>query len=733
MSTLKELELVQTSPRLLEVLRKQGISQLTEFQKRAAEGGITRGRSQILQTHDYDEAYEIGEIAALNRVVSDYRAKAIILCANPHQAEKRFNSVSQRCMRLGIETTMVSRRRDATGSITKSGKMIVATYPSFSILLRTHPEIIEDVQSVVIDRLDLIGQPDLGVLLEKSIVTIKGQNEDIQFIAVCPPVADIDALSMWLKADVIEDKKADIERIFSVKSFENVYESLTDITEFVMTKKGQVLLLCSGTEAVEDLSMILAEGNEHSERLNLILSLGHQDELYDLSSELKTHYPTCDITKRIAKHIRRGVGFLHGGLSREQRRLISNAWEKRLLPVLVAPTSFAVASGLKAYTVFILGVYMQDGETTSQDELTLITEWQMSDMLHSAGRRGFDSRAFGIVVVDNEKERNRVISKYFDRRPDGSIIPVLSEVDSNMDDPENIQDLVLGELCSSKEYSEDPFTVVSRTYWAVSTDTREGKTVEVSDDAKSILTHINQRAVRSTISRANEIPDSKVKLVSVTPRKIEGLIHSESRDLWHHVIMREDEGLSCTCESWKYQGIRRHRLCKHLVKFMQYATKKEGVSQYAVALIHKSLTGLEILDELEKEGLVYRSERKMICTALGKNVKLLGIPVRDAKKVMKVLSTENANLQQILLELAGSKSSICKDIWKRVLKVVSENDGTAIEFCEDDIPGIMENCFEDLHYYNTILLGLIDERKQDLREEARRMSARLKVILDTFS
>jgi len=734
MSTLKELELVQASPRLLEVLRRQGIAQLTEFQKEAVEGGITRGRNQILKTHDYDEAYEIAEIAILNRVSSDFRARAIILCPNPHHAEKRFQSASQRCARLGVETTIIARRRDAIRPVPRLGRVIVATFRSFSIALRTQPDILRDVESVLIDRLDLIGQPDLGALLEKSIVTIKGHNSNIQFISICPPVADIQELHIWLKSDIVEDKKADIQRIFSIKSFENVYESLTDLTEFVMSKRGQVLLLTASSEAAEELSSTLVEGHAQAEKLDLKISLGHQEELKEVASNLVEYYPACDISKKIAKHVRKGVAFLHEGLSREQRREISHAWQNRLIPVLVMPIGFAVASGLKAYTVFVMGVYMQGTmEQKDNGNLTLVSEWQLSEVLQSAGRSGVDSRAFGIVVVDNEFEMKRVKSKYFDVHSDSSITPVLGEVDSSMDDPENIQDLVLGELCLSKGGSEDPFSVVSRTYWAVTKNTGESKEDSLSEERDSIQFNISQRAVKSTIMRAKDIPDTSVKMVSVTPHKLEGLIHSESRDLWHHVILRDDEGISCTCESWKYQGIRRHRLCKHLVKFMQYASKKKDVSQYAIAVIRKSLAGLEILDDLVKDGLVFRDDKKIVCTDLGRTVTLLGIPVKDAKRVMRILSTGKAELDAILLELTGTRDNVPKEVWKRVLKIINDDAKKPLELCEEDYPGIVENCFEDFQYYNTILLRLIDAKKTDLRKQAERMDSRLNQILDAFS
>lgn len=734
MSTLRELELVQASPRLLEVLRRQGIASLTEFQRDAVEKGITRGRSQILVTYDYEEAYEIGEIAILNRAASDSKARVIVVCPNPHHAEKRFQRIGQRCSRLGIETSLIIRRRVATRPTLKLGRVIIATFNTLSIILQAHPEILNDLQSVIVERLDLIGQQEIGAQLEKSLVNIKGQKPDIQYISVCPPFLDIDEIGAWLKSETVEDKRADIERIFSVKTFENAFESLTELTEFVLAKRGQVMLLCPGREASEKFATTLVDGDEESGRLDPKLTVGHQEELLQLSQDLLKHHPKCHLTRLLARLVRRGVAFIHKGVSRAQRREITKAWESGLLLVVTMPTSFAIGSGLKASTVFVMGVYMQATPVSTTEDLILVTEWQLSEVLQAAGRSGIDNRAFGIVVVDNETEQQRVISKYFQTLPNGGIIPRLGEVDSSMDDPENVQDLVLGELCRRPEAGEDPFSVLSRTFWAFSKDSDlAGSDEKPGDSERTIEAHITRRAVKSTIARANEIPDSSVRLVSVTPHKIEGLIHSASRDLWHHVILRDDEGLSCTCESWKYQGIKRHRLCKHLVKFMRYAARKEDVAQYASSVIRQSLAGLEILDELVTDGLVAREKKEFKCTELGQAVTVLGIPMRDAKRVMKALAGDKANLSEILLDIVEARSSEGREIWKRVIRLAELKEANDIEFCNDDIPGVMENCFDELQYLNVILLKLIGEGKDPLRKEAEAMDKRLNVIIDAFS
>ena len=245
MSTLRELELEQTSPRLLEVLRKQGLASLTPFQIRAVDEGVMQGNNQILVTNDYHEAYQIAEIALLNRVASDFKARAVIVCPNAHLAEERLASVTQKCTRLGIETTSLIHRREAISPEGKGGRVIVTTYQSLSIALMSQAEEFENLAYVLVDRLDLIGEPNVGAMLETLLVTLMGMDQKIQYISIMPPVADLDELSGWLDAAIVRDEKSDVKRIFSVKAFDNVNESLADLTEFVHYRQGQIMILCS--------------------------------------------------------------------------------------------------------------------------------------------------------------------------------------------------------------------------------------------------------------------------------------------------------------------------------------------------------------------------------------------------------------------------------------------------------------------------------------------------------
>ncbi len=734
MSTLRKLQLQRIAPRLLEVLRRQGLASLTQFQSDAVENGIARGTSQLLITHDYDEAYVIGEIALLNRVASDHRAKALVLCPNPHQAEKRFKSLSQKCRKLGIEATSVIRRREASSKPTSDGRVVVATFQSFDIASRINPDILDGIVCVLIDRLDLIGHPELGVRLETALVTLLGK-KDIQYIAILPPLENQKELSDWLSATSVVDEKEDVKRIFSVKAFDDINDSLADLTEFVLHRRGQVMILCANISAAEDLAGQLSGviDGPPSAILDLRLSPEHRDDLRNLSRLVMERYPQCLMTVDLGEMVSRGIAFAHEGVSASQRRILSDAWDDGLLPVIVMPMRFAVASGMRASVVFLMGVFMQNfgKELAHEESVTMLSEWQMSEVLGSAGRRGIDNEAFGIVVTDNHSERMRILAKYFDKDLEGNLLPLLGEVDSAMDETENIQDLVLMQLCGSRDSEEDPFSVIDRSFWGSSSKVTDVSTIdtEAPDDTlvESLLT---MRSTNATKNRANEIPDDSVKVVSIRPDKIEGLVHSGSREIWHYITLRSKDGVSCSCESWKYQGIRKHRLCKHLVKFSNYALHQEETKAYAAGVIVQALRGLEIFGELEADGLITRAGSQISCTPLGESVTVLGVPVKDAKRVMRAISDKRSDLKTILRGLVRARKGISEAVVKQVLdRLPAKNIEDILR--DDHMPGVIENCLEELEYINSILFRLMD-KKNPLRKESRKLEKSLHALLSAM-
>ncbi len=734
MSTLLELELEHVSPALLEILRRQGMTRLTQFQQDSINAGILRGKDLILVTHDYDEAYEIAEIAMLNRVASDFRARALLLCPNPHQAEKRMRSIGAKCGRLGLEVTPIMRRRTATGSDLRLGRVIVGTYSSVGTALRIHPEILQGIAEVVAERLDLIGQPKIGPLLETVLVNLLGREEQPQYISITPPVTDLEDLAHWLRAVVVRDPKPEVKRIFSVKVTDTGGRSLAELAEFVHYKQGQVMILSSNVATCERLAIALTDQTASpGSTLELRLSTEMREQLHRLASEIEKIYPECRTTKTLARTVRAGVAFFHEGLPKRQRRLISSAWDSNRIPVIIMPTQFVLASGMRATVLFLMGVFTQDiGNELSQDsEMHMLSEWQLADALYAAGRAKIDNEAFGIVVVDSESEKRRVIDRYFDVDETGALTPRLGEVDSYMDQPESVQDLLLGHLYATTDSRENLFALLNRTYFASKQRTvMRPHTADITSEEVDAEALIRRRTTSSTLQRAMEIPDSSVRFVSVTPNKIEGVVRSGSREIWHYITIRDTQGATCSCESWKYQAARQHRLCKHLVKFAAYALKNEETKTYASSIILQSLRGLDILSELEREGLVSITGGNARCTIYGQSAALLGIPVDDIRQVIQTITTGRGDLKEILTVIVSARTALPRQLIRRVIDSLPVKRIEEL-VREDDMPGVIENIIEEIQYTNAIVLRLMaGGEKQGLYSQSLELQREILLMLD---
>ena len=365
----------------------------------------------------------------------------------------------------------------------------------------------------------------------------------------------------------------------------------------------------------------------------------------------------------------------------------------------------------------------------------MLSEWQLSDVLTSAGRRGQDNEAYGIVVVDKEIEKKRVIAKYFKMNPDRSISPILGEVDSSMDNPDNLQDLALASLCGKERKPESLFGVIDRTYWAVGHRmSRMEDDVLLPTDDTSVHDLVALRSTKATIKRAEEIPDSSVKLVSISPTKIAGLVRSSSREIWHYVVLKSEEGISCSCESWKYQGIRKHRLCKHLVKFSQYTTENIETKPYALSIIKTALWGLEIIGELDKDDLLQPEGKTMRCTKLGFRVASLGIPVRDARTIVELISKDYKDTKTVLCKIVESNAGLPAEYLHTILSELSEKHIETLAVKANTQPGILENYLEESLYSLNVALAFDDKiHDKKLVKEFKKIQEELQWLLVSVS
>jgi superfamily II helicase len=142
------------------------------------------------------------------------------------------------------------------------------------------------------------------------------------------------------------------------------------------------------------------------------------------------------------------------------------------------------------------------------------------------------------------------------------------------------------------------------------------------------------------------------------------------------------------------------------VKFARFALANQDTKPYAAAVIGPALRGLEIVGALEEEGLLVQSGKTMRCTDLGRSVGSLGATVRDIRIIKKAVEQTEGDLKAVLQRTLKARTGIpARIINKLVEKIPTESIEDLIDE-NFDLPGICENCLEEILYIISILKGL---------------------------
>jgi hypothetical protein len=156
----------------------------------------------------------------------------------------------------------------------------------------------------------------------------------------------------------------------------------------------------------------------------------------------------------------------------------------------------------------------------------------------------------------------------------------------------------------------------------------------------------------------------------------------------------------------------------------------EDSKPYAAGVILQALRGLEVYDELEADKLIVRNNETTRCTDLGKSVAVLGVPVKDAKRVMRAISDEKSDLKKILRGVILARKTLPKDVVERVLNRLPAKTIDEI-VCEEDMPGIIENCLEEFEYITSIILKVLGS-KHATRKENKNLHDNLLMLLESM-
>ena len=427
-----------------EIAKKRKISKLWHAQIKAIERGIFDGKSIIISVPTASGKTFVGELAAAKSALDG--KKTLYLVPLKALAEEKF-SIFEEDYGKWFTSCIFTKDHFPPESIVKNSKLIVGTYEKIDLLVRNKVRWLKDIQTLVVDEIQMIDDKERGPTLEMVITRLKRDNRDLQIIGLSAVLREesVKQLSKWLKAEYLLDNWRPVELVegkYSLIDEQLLFLNGTKISllpeelKVIMQQFGKqkTLVLLDHREikvmVAKELVKMFAERNKQvlvfattrKQAEDFVSGLDFHPRDISSAEELSTKVVDAvpepnKTTKKLEKCVRKSVAFHHAGLKLEHRRIVEKAFWDEILRVVCATPTLAMGINLPADVV----IFLDHARRYPQKSDLKIMEYQ--NMAGRAGRPGFhdkDPKYKGhsiLIAVDKSEERGE-IDKYIGSKPE---------------------------------------------------------------------------------------------------------------------------------------------------------------------------------------------------------------------------------------------------------------------------------------------------------------------------
>lgn len=382
---------------VIEALRRRGITTLTPPQAEAIKKGLFEGRSLVVVAPTASGKTLVGELALINTWLNG--GKGIYVSPLKALAEEKYEEFKF-WSSLGVKVGITTGDYDNPGEELKRYDWIVATYERMDSVFRLKPSWLNDVRTIVIDELHMVGDEDRGPIVE--LLAVRSLLNNLQIVGLSATVGEPHILSEWLDSElVVSDWRP-------VKLVEGFYLSRRNLVVFSDGRleevpKKQTLPQHCYTRAIDEnyQLLIFVQARKKAEELSsklASLNLEEIPEARDLVRELESSEAPKSEIESLSKVVLHGLAYHHAGLSLASRKIIEKGFRNRILRAVIATPTLAAGINLPARRVV---VYTRRFEGF----LKPITVAEFKQMAGRAGRPQYDPYGEAIVAdVSSEEE-----------------------------------------------------------------------------------------------------------------------------------------------------------------------------------------------------------------------------------------------------------------------------------------------------------------------------------------
>ena len=401
MRRIRDLRKYELPDSLLEIWEHQQGEFLLPVQEIAVQRyGLFDGRSLVVSSPTSSGKTFVGEMAAMRATFAGQR----VLYLTPLRAlaEEKYETFRARYGTYGVKVVVATRdRREFDQDIERGDfQLAVLVYEKLAQLLVRHPHVLRTVALVVVDELQMLGDPERGSGLELTLTKLLSSAPRPQLLGLSAVLREAEQVAEWLGADLLLQDERPVELYrgvalgdrFRYRTYntgeegeeqlaciesDDPHEILFAHVKHLAQRGEQILIFLKGKRDTVRCALELAEESELPPSPNALAALEPLEE-----TSLKT---------QLREALGGGVAFHHADLTSAERGIVESAYRQGEVRVIACTTTLAFGVNLPASTVFIEAVkWDTDKRTGTAIEVPL--SWaEYENISGRAGRLGFAS------------------------------------------------------------------------------------------------------------------------------------------------------------------------------------------------------------------------------------------------------------------------------------------------------------------------------------------------------
>ena len=442
---------------IIESWRKtQGLELLPLQAMAVVKHDLLNGKSLIISAPTSSGKTFCGEMAAAVNLFK--RKKVVFLVPLKAVAEEKYADFCMKYSPLGIRVSISTRDRQEDDRRIERGDfdLAIMIYEKFNRLLIKNMDILNSINLVVVDELQMIGDPCRGLTLELVLTKIKSSKYSPQILGLSAVLKDPERLSSWLDCQLLLEKNRPVELLqgvllngeFRFRKHNSGEEGSQKLVE-LESEEPHLILFANLNKLLEENEQVLVflKSKKNCEDCAFLFSDQTTSKPSTEAIQALSELENTTLRGKLIKCLEKGVAFHNADLTFDERRVIEHFYLQGEIRVIFSTTTLSLGINLPAKTVFIETQKYEVGEYSGKAVMSPLSWSEYENMSGRAGRYGLENQ-FGrsVIIAQNQFQ--------FDSLWEGYVEGEEENIASSLS-LENLTDVILDLVASGAGKTQD--------------------------------------------------------------------------------------------------------------------------------------------------------------------------------------------------------------------------------------------------------------------------------------